>query len=130
MYKGTKLAGLMLVGVVGLTACNPGSGVSASNTYTTNGPAGQIVDREYEDGHYELETKSNGKNKEFNVTLSVYNDCFLYQYYPSCVKKSTTKDNKHKAYKTPKPKKSKKAKKSKGFSWGTGKGKSKSKSKH
>lgn len=122
MHKGMKLAGLVIAGTVVLTACDPGSGVSHSKTYTTNGPAGQIVDREYEDGHYELETKSGGKKKEFNVTSSVYYDCYKWQYYPSCVKKSTTKD-KPKTYKTPKPKKSKK---SKGFSWGTGKSKSKS----
>lgn len=88
MNTGLKVAGVAVAGMVALTACNPGSG-SGSTTYTTNGPTGQIVDRDYENGHYELETKSGSKKKEFNVTASVYNDCHLYQFYPSCVKKST-----------------------------------------
>ncbi|WMI33858.1 hypothetical protein SEA_PATELGO_257 [Streptomyces phage Patelgo] len=105
MNKGLTVAAVAVAGVVTLTACDPGSGTSGT-TYYKNGHAGQVVDRDIEDGHYELETKDvKGKKHEFNVTYSVYNDCHKYSYYPSCVKHK----NDHKSV-TPQWKKSQDAK--------------------
>lgn len=131
MNKGLKVAGLAVAGVVALTACNPGSG---STVYYKSGPAGQVVDRDIEDGHYELEVKTaKGKKKEFNVTFSVYNDCHLYSYYPSCVKhrndhKTVTpqykkqQEQKRKAEQRKKSLNKNKTSKSKGFGFGSGSG--------
>lgn len=92
MNKGLSVAAVAVAGVVALTACSStGSGTGAT-TYYKNGPAGQVVDRDIENGHYELETKdSKGKKHEFNVTFSVYNDCYTFSHYPSCVKKPVVK---------------------------------------
>jgi len=86
MNKGLSVIGLVVAGAVSLTACGS-MGSGGDVTYYKNGKAGQVVDRDIEDGHYELETKDvKGKKHEFNVTFSVYNDCHKYSYYPSCVK--------------------------------------------
>lgn len=101
---------------VALTGCGSSSGGGV--TYYKNGPAGQVVEHELDDGHYEIDTKdAKGKKHEFNVTFSVYNDCQMYSYYPSCVKHSKAmkpkKDKKSdKVAKAPKNKTKKKAKKS------------------
>jgi hypothetical protein len=129
MNKGLTVTALVIAGVVTMTACEGGSG---STTYYNNGKAGQVVDRDIENGHYELETKdAKGKKHEFNVTFSVYNDCHEYSYYPSCVKhkndhKTVTpeykkkQENKRKADQRKNNNKSKTNKKS-GFSFSTGK---------
>lgn len=127
------LTSAVVAASVALTGCNPGSG---KTTYYKSGPAGQVVDRDIEDGYYELETKDyKGKKHEFNVSFSVYNDCHLYRYYPSCVhsknlvKPKPTKTSKSRTNKLPSwksPKKATPKKKSGGFSFG---GSSKSKTK-
>ena len=129
MNKGLKVAGLAVAGVIALTACDPSSG---STVYYKSGPAGQVVDRDIENGHYELETKdAKGKKNEFNVTFSVYNDCHKYSYYPSCVKhkndhKSVTpqykkkQEQKRKAEQRKKALDNKKKAAKKGFSFGGG----------
>jgi uncharacterized membrane protein YgcG len=134
MNKGLKVAGLAVAGVIALTACDPGSG---STVYYKSGPAGQVVDRDIENGHYELETKdTKGKKHEFNVTFSVYNDCHKYSYYPSCVKhrndhKSVTpqykkkQEQKRKAEQRKKSLNKSKTSKKSGFSFGGGSSSSK-----
>lgn len=84
MNKGLKIAGLVAAGAVALTACEGGS---TATVYYKNGTAGTIKEKEIEDGYYELEVKTlKGKKKEFYVTSSVYFDCNVGAYYPSCVK--------------------------------------------
>lgn len=108
-----------LAGTVTLTACDPGasgdSGTRKTRTiYYKNGPAGQVIEREIEGIYYEIEVKDGkGKKHEFDVQASVYNDCGLYSYYPSCVKHKSTakpkakapKGSMNKAPSKPKPKK-------------------------
>lgn len=132
MNKGLSFAALAVAGVVSLTAC---SGSSSSTTYYKSGPAGQVVDRDIENGRYELETKdAKGKKHEFYVTGSVYNDCYTFSYYPSCVKHVDSKQKTVPGYKNNKTNKNKNSdksskskdktskSKSKGFSFGgTGK---------
>lgn len=84
MNKGLSIAALAVAGVVALTACEGGS---AETVYYKNGPAGTIKEKEVEGSYYELDVvTANGKKKEFNVTSSVYFDCHVGAYYPSCVK--------------------------------------------
>jgi hypothetical protein len=84
MNKGLSIAALAVAGVVALTACEGGS---TETVYYKNGPAGTIKEKEVEGSYYELEVvTANGKKKEFNVTSSVYFDCYVGAYYPSCVK--------------------------------------------
>lgn len=88
MNKGLKVAGLVVAGVVAMTACKGGA---TETVYYKNGPAGTIKEKEIEDGNYELDVITvKGKKKEFNVTSSVYFDCAVGAYYPSCVKSAKT----------------------------------------
>ena len=139
MNKGLKVAGLVVAGVVAMTACEGGA---SETVYYKSGPAGTIKEKEIEGGYYELEvTTVKGKKKEFNVTSSVYFDCAVGMYYPSCVKSpranvkpsptatkgktnSITKDSKKQSTK----KDSKKTEeKSGGFGFGSSSSKKKSK---
>src|SRR5690606_2183075 len=82
MNKGLKVAGLAVAGVVALTACEGGS----STVHYKSGKAGTVVGKSSKGGTYKLTTKSGGKKKTFEVFSSVYFDCGMYSYYPTCVK--------------------------------------------
>ncbi|QQV92592.1 hypothetical protein SEA_MEGANTHEEKILLA_256 [Streptomyces phage MeganTheeKilla] len=82
MNKGLKVAGLAVAGVVALTACEGGSGT----VHYKSGKAGTVVGKSAKGGTYKLTTKSGGKKKTFEVFSSVYFDCGMFSYYPTCVK--------------------------------------------